>query len=345
MRPQTIQVGSSEVVIARGLPNPSLPRREGREAVAVLFQPGAAAVIGDLRARCPDVRWAQREIPDREYAKDLAQVIEVYRWLADNNVGRHDTVISVGGGAATDVGGFVAATWLRGVESVLVPTTLLGAVDAAIGGKTGVNVGVEPGYLKNVVGVFWEPRRVLIDIDTLDRLPPRLRIEGFAEVLKAGLIGDPAIVAAFGDRGVDTSLDEIVPAAIRVKAAVVEADPREAGKRAILNFGHTVGHAVEGLTGMPHGFAVSVGMVAAAAVSRARFGFASEWLSGLLFSLGLPVAAAGVSKEAALRWIRSDKKRAPDGIRMVLLASVGDPRLVTVTDEELSLALEAIGAE
>lgn len=239
----------------------------------------------------------------------------------------------------TDVAGFVAATWLRGVESVLVPTTLLAAVDASIGGKTGIN---RRG--KNLVGAFWHPRLVIVDLDHLDDLPGPLRLEGAAEIVKAGFIADPVIVDAYAEDGIDADLDVVVPRAIAVKAGIVSDDFRESGRRALLNFGHTVGHAVELLGPLPHGFAVSVGMVAAGVISARRFGFDVGWLTDLLFSIGLPVAAAGVSKSAATELIARDKKRSAEGVRMVLLRDIADPVVEAVSPAEIEAALDAVGA-
>jgi 3-dehydroquinate synthase len=335
-----ILIGDScEVLVDRGVSGGLLPERTDREKAAILTQPGARAVATGLAASM-GVEHLIVDLPDREEAKTLDTVGLVYDRLAEFNLGRHDTVVGVGGGAVTDVAGFVAATWLRGVESVLVPTTMLGAVDAAIGGKTGINVGG-----KNLVGAFWHPSRVVVDLDVLDRLPGAIRLEGDAEALKTGLIGDPEIVTEYERSGGRASLDVIVPRSIAVKAAVVDEDFRESGRRAILNFGHTIGHAVEIATGLPHGFAVSVGMVAAGLVSERRYGFDHSWLSHLVFAIGLPVAAAGVSVDTCRELIARDKKRSAEGIRMVLLRAVGDPVLDTVTDEELDVALRSIGAE
>ena len=316
-----------------------LPARPGRDAVAVLSQPGVAGeVAGRIVAGLTGVRTVVHELPDRETAKELDAVGAIYDTLAEFNLGRHDTIIGVGGGAATDVAGFVAATWLRGVESVLVPTTLLAAVDAAIGGKTGIN---RRG--KNLVGAFWLPSRVVIDLELLARLPEGILREGASETLKAGLLAEPAIVAEYERAGLGADLGAVVPRAVAVKADVVRDDLDEKGQRAVLNFGHTIGHAVEILAPLPHGHAVSVGMVAAAVISNARYGFDHRWLTGLLFELGLPVAAAGVSLSAALELCQRDKKRTADGVRMVLLRDVGDPVVEPVSVTELEGAMRAIG--
>lgn len=332
----TIRIGADSDVVF-DVP-PLLPEREGREAVAFLCQPGAPAAIATRLSADLGLRVVIHELPDRDAAKELAVLGDVYDVLAEHNVGRHDTVVGVGGGAATDLAGFAAATWLRGVESVLVPTTLLSAVDAAIGGKTGIN---HRG--KNLVGAFWQPSRVYVDLATLADLDESLLREGTAEVLKAGLLADPAILAEYESSGLGANLEVVVPRAIQVKADVVEADPRESDRRAILNFGHTIGHAVELLAPMAHGHAVSVGMVAAAAISNRRYGFDHRYLTDLLFGLGLPIAAAGLSIRAAFDLVARDKKRTSAGVRMVLLRKVGDPVVEVVDTDEIEFGMRSIG--
>ncbi|MFP5332452.1 MAG: 3-dehydroquinate synthase family protein [Acidimicrobiia bacterium] len=326
---------ASEIVFGTG---PLLPERAGREAVAVLCQPGRPEAIARTIAETSPVRTEVLVLADREAAKELDAVGGVYDFLAEHRIGRHDTIVGVGGGAATDVAGFIAATWLRGVESVLVPTTLLAAVDAAIGGKTGIN---RRG--KNLVGAFWLPARVVVDLDVLAELPEPVLREGAAEALKAGLLADPVIVDEYQRQGMSADLGVVVPRAIRVKADVVSQDLRENDRRAILNFGHTIGHAVEVLAPMPHGHAVSVGMVAAGVISHSRYGFDHRWLTDLLFGLGLPVAASGLSMSASRELLFRDKKRTADGIRMVLLRGVGDPVVEVVSDDELELGMRAVG--
>ena len=324
----------SEIIIGRGLPEPLLPPRETRERTVVLCSPGALAEAADAAARSGATD--QFVLPDREEAKSLQVLGRVYEWLAELGVGRHDTVLAVGGGAATDLAGFVAATWLRGIEVVFYPTTLLGAVDAAIGGKTGINF-----EGKNLIGAFHLPSRVVINIDLLESLPEPLRLEGLAEALKAGYVGDPVLVDLLAAGG--RALDDIVGRAVAVKVATVEADYRESDRRAILNFGHTVGHAVELLAPMPHGMAVAVGMVAAATISNARFGFDHRQLIDTIFALGLPVAAAGISLNSALALIARDKKRSSAGVRMVLLRAPGSPVVEPVAPELLETGLRAVG--
>lgn len=326
----------SEILIQRGLPDALLPNRDSRRRVAIFTQAGAADVarkVSNLLDGAPIM-----ELPDREGAKSMETAQMAYDWLARLELGRHDSIVGVGGGAVTDLAGFVGATWLRGVEVALVPTTLLGAVDASIGGKTGINLAG-----KNLVGAFHLPSRVVIDLDVLDRLPVGLRLEGTSEALKAGLIGDPALVELYERHGAAAPLDEVVPRAIAVKTDVVNGDFREDGRRAILNFGHTIGHAVEIVGLMPHGHAVAVGMVAAGQVSSTRYGFPHLWLRDLIVGLGLPVSATGISHEAVYELINRDKKRVAERAQMVLLRALGDPVVEMVTRRELESGLEAIG--
>ncbi|MGH8927516.1 MAG: 3-dehydroquinate synthase [Acidimicrobiia bacterium] len=332
-----IAESTSEILIGRGFPDPLLPVRQTRTATAILTQPGAVTVAERVQALVP--KGLVRTLPDRDEAKAMGVAESTYGWLAENGIGRHDTVLGVGGGAVTDLAGFVAATWHRGVEAVLVPTTLLGAVDAAIGGKTGINLAG-----KNLVGAFHLPSRVVIDLEILERTPPDLRLEGLAEALKAGLIADADLVEVFVRGGAQAPLEDVVARAVAVKVNVVNSDYREDGLRAILNFGHTIGHGVEMATRLPHGMAVAVGMVAAGAVSARRYGFPADWLRGLIAGLGMPTEVPRVSRQEILGYVGRDKKRTDAGLRMVLLRKVGDPVLATVDDDDINSGLDAIGA-
>jgi shikimate kinase / 3-dehydroquinate synthase len=328
----------SEVLVGRGLPEPLLAASPKRSRAVVLCQPGAESV-GEAVASLIDVATVCVDLAPGEQAKDLGALEPVYRALAAHAVSRDDTVVSVGGGAATDAGGFVAATWLRGVEAVYVPTTLVGAVDASIGGKTAVNVAG-----KNLVGVFRHPARVIVDLDVLDGLGGDLRRQGAAEALKAGFLAAPDIIASYMEHGLDAPLEQVVTPAIAVKARIVAADFTERGDRAFLNLGHTVGHAVEYASGMPHGEAVAIGLVAAAAVSERKLGFRdADKVRTVLEQLGLPVTATGLDRDRVIELLRLDKKRDRSGMRMVLLAAIGAPELHHVEAPDIDHALAAIG--
>ncbi len=333
--------GVCEVVIGHGLADVAVvDARSGRERAAVLTQPGAArwadTVARSLRAT--GLEAPVRVLPDGDTAKTLEVAAGAYEWLADEGLHRGDTVVGVGGGAVTDLAGFVAATYLRGVEAVYVPTTLLGAVDAAIGGKTGVNLGG-----KNLVGAFRHPARVVVDTAILGALPDDLWAEGAAEALKAGMIGDPDLVDLLETHGRQAPVGDVVRRAVSVKAAVVEDDFTEAGRRAVLNYGHTIGHAVEMAAGMSHGRAVAVGMVAAGEASARVCGFTGAGRQRrLIASLGLPVAAPGLDLDEARRLLSLDKKRDAAGLRMVLLEDVGKPTVTHVDSATVEAALTAI---
>jgi 3-dehydroquinate synthase len=285
------------------------------------------------------VRAERRVLPDGELAKELDVVGETYRWLNAIDFTRDGLLVAIGGGALTDVAGFVASTYLRGVEVVYMPTTLLGAVDAAIGGKTGINVDG-----KNLAGTFRHPQRIVIDLDLLDALPLRLRLEGAAEAVKAGFIADERIIAAYEAHGVEASLDTVVPAAIDVKVETVKEDFREGGRRAILNYGHTIGHAIEVAGEITHGAAVAIGMVAAGRVSAEVLGFeGSSRQRAVLEEIGLPTAAPPVDPQRLMSLIARDKKRDRAGLRMVLLQDFGAPVVRHVSVEDLWQGLDEIG--
>jgi 3-dehydroquinate synthase len=336
-----IVAGRTEVLIGPELPQPLLPPREERVSVVVITQPAATTKAVEVASRLRSEGLAAEVIglPDREEAKTLEVVADLYHSLSDLGLTVHDTVMGVGGGSVTDVAGFVAGTWLRGVEAVHLPTTFLGAIDAAIGGKTGINLGG-----KNLVGIFWHPSRVIVDTTVLAALPPYLIREGMAEAYKSGLVGDAALATMIEGDGLDSPIDEVVTRALSVKAALVARDPLDRAERAFLNFGHTVGHAIEYASTLSHGESVSLGMLAAAKVSEKRFGFEEgQRLENCLAGLGLPVTVDGLDRTRVIDLVGRDKKRDSSGVRMVLLKSVANPVLERVDRGDIELALDAIG--
>lgn len=333
--------GQTEVLIHEGLPGDLLPYRPGRRSVVVIFQRGTGALVDEVvnYLVANDLVVEMVEIPDREEAKTLSVVDNVYNRLASAGTSRHDTIIGVGGGSVTDLAGFIAGTWLRGVESVYVPTTLLGAVDASIGGKTGINLAG-----KNLVGVFWHPSRVIIDLDTLADLPISLQSEGMAEAIKAGLIGDAVLFDAIESDGLDTPIKTVVTRSIAVKVDIVNEDEREYARRTFLNLGHTIGHGIEFASDLSHGESVALGLVAAARISEEKLGFSgTERIIEVLTKTGLPVETSGLDLDLVLDLIQRDKKRDAEGLRMVLLEDVGRPRLSHIDEATVNLGLEAIG--
>lgn len=340
MDPMTI-AGQTEIVVERGLPRQILPIREGRSRVAILTQPAPTHIALEVARRFRDQDLACEVIglPDREEAKTLDVAATIYETLAKFGLSRHDTVVGVGGGSVTDVAGYIAGTWLRGVEVVHVPTTLLASIDASIGGKTGVNVAG-----KNLVGVFWHPTRVVIDTERLSQLPGYLIREGMAEAYKAGLIGDESLASLIATSGLEASIETVVEKAIKVKANFVDQDVHEDGVRAYLNFGHTIGHAIEYASSLSHGASVGLGMVAAVRISEKLAGFeSSQEVIDAIAGLGLPTRAEGLELARVLDLLGHDKKRDSEGLRMVLLSAICQPYLTHVDRSDLELGLTAIG--
>jgi 3-dehydroquinate synthase len=304
-------------------------------------------VVGALRAAGFDPVVV--EIPDGEEHKTLAWLALVYDRFLEAAIERGTPLVALGGGVIGDLGGFAGATLLRGLPVVHLPTTLLAQVDAAIGGKTAVN----HAQGKNLIGVFHQPRCVLADVDVLATLPRRELLAGLAEVVKYGVIGDAGLFDAV-ERQLDAllSLDRelltwVVATSVRQKAEVVSRDERElTGLRATLNFGHTVGHAVEMLTDYRrflHGEAVAIGMVAAARVSQALGecdGSGVARIRGLLSRAGLPTELPPDLDRAALALaMRGDKKSRGGRIRFVALQAIGRVTLVDLTGEEIAARL------
>ncbi len=346
-----------EVLIGRGLGQDTV-RAVGREPRRVLLvhQAPLAERAGELaealRSAGHEVHTAV--VPDGESAKTASVLAELWSRLGQASFTRQDLVVGLGGGAVTDLAGFVAASWLRGVPVVQVPTTLLGMVDAAVGGKTAINTPEG----KNLVGAFHSPRAVVCDLDALSTLPAEDHAAGLAEVVKCGFIADREILrlvtADSGAAALDPSspvVAELVRRAVQVKAEVVSADLREAGRREFLNYGHTFGHAIELTEGFrwKHGHAVAVGMVFAAELSRAAGRLDDSGVAlhrEVLGMLGLPTAYAPGRWPQLLEAMGRDKKTRGSTLRFVVLDAVGRPgRLEGPAPELLEAAYEAITAQ
>jgi len=326
--------------------------RLGRSAkVAVI----ADRLVADLHAaallEAIDRPHALLTFPPGESSKRLDQAAALYDELAARRFERTDVIVTLGGGVAGDLGGFVAATWLRGLNYIQVPTTLEAAIDASIGGKTAVNHAAG----KNLVGVFHQPSGVIIDTDFLATLPQRDYQAGLAESVKHALIADASFLAWHEQQGSAILsrkarvIEELIARNCRIKAGIVARDEREAGLRMLLNFGHTVGHALEHLLEyeLRHGECVALGIVAANALACARGWLAPtsvERVRNLLESLGLPVRLhRAVEAETLLSLCRMDKKVRGGRMRFVLLREVGRPEVANdVQPREVARALQAI---
>jgi 3-dehydroquinate synthase len=301
------------------------------------YVPAVATALGRL-----DLDVHIIELPDGEAHKTFATLERCCRAFARIPQGRDDLVVAVGGGVIGDMVGFAAAVWNRGVPVVQVPTTLLGQVDAAIGGKTAVDLPEG----KNLVGAFHQPLAVVADTDTLQTLPERERRAGLGEVLKYGFIDDPDVLVlleAQPDEAVACEpalIADLVRRSVAVKARVVAADERESGQRALLNYGHTVGHAIEALGGYErflHGEAVALGMVFAARLGE-RLGISEPGLAdrtvAALEGLGLPTGGVELDPPQVWELLRRDKK-ARRGVRFVVCSRPGQAQVIDQPDEAL----------
>lgn len=282
-------------------------------------------------------------IPAGEEYKTLETVAMLWRSFLKAGLDRRSTVIALGGGVVSDLAGFAAATFMRGVAWLCLPTTLLAMADASLGGKTGFDLSEG----KNLVGAFHPPRLVLADATTLDTLPEVELRAGLAEVVKHGVIADPGLfdLCAAGYESARANLPEIVRRAMLVKIKVIEADPFESGERASLNFGHTVGHALEAVSGyrLRHGEAVAIGMVVEARLAE-RLGLAEKGLAArleaALDALGLPVVIPpDLERQAILDALRYDKKKAGGVVRFALPRAIGQVQ-VGVVVEDLTLLFQ-----
>ena len=341
----------------------------GESSYDVHIGPGSSDLVGDflggvtkallihqpvMSARAAEIREQLKgtvdvllaEVPDGEDSKRIEVAAFCWGIMGQADFTRSDAVIGLGGGAATDLAGFVGATWLRGVRFVNIPTTILGAVDASVGGKTGINTAEG----KNLVGSFHAPAAVLVDTTILATVPDTEKRAGFAEIAKAGFIADATILDLI-ESDVEAALDptsevgtDILRRAIQVKATVVSEDFTEQGLREILNYGHTLGHAIEHAERYRwrHGAAISIGMMFAAELSRMTRGLSDAAVDRHRLSLGeilgLPIAYPSGRWEALLATMRRDKKARGAALRFVLLDDIARPTVTAVADESLLFA-------
>lgn len=356
--PARIEVTSERpypVFVGRGLLTELTEVLGDASQVAIVHPPTLTTTAEAARAELANTGLdAHRvEVPDAEEGKAFSVASFCWEVLGRIGLDRRGVVVGLGGGAVTDLAGFVAATWMRGVRLVNVPTTLLGMVDAAVGGKTGINT--EAG--KNLVGVFHEPQAVLVDLATLETLPPNELVAGMAEVVKCGFISDPGILDLIEHdpaTALDTQADllgDLVRRSIQVKSDVVSADLRESGLREALNYGHTLAHAIERRERYRwrHGAAVSVGLVFAAELARltGRLDDATAYRHAtVLRALGLPTTYDPDALQQLLDSMRTDKKTRSGTLRFVVLDGLARPgRLEGPDPALLAAAYSAVADE
>ena len=327
-----------------------IPLIQERTRVAVIISSSYSPDLTALQSL--DCELHVFTVADGEEAKNTATLLNLWNWLGAAGFTRSDLIVGIGGGAITDLTGFAAATWLRGIDWIAVPTSLAGMVDAAVGGKTGIN----SDYGKNLIGSFYSPISVIVDVDLLGTLSPRDISAGMAEVIKCGFISDPQILKLAAENSTQTLLSnrdaliEIVARAISVKASVVSSDFKESFAREALNYGHTLGHAIEihAQYQLRHGEAVSIGMVFVAELAAVRGLIDEATLTmhrDLLKRYDLPTTFDRQAWSKLLPLLSLDKKARGNTLRFVVLDGIGSTkRLEDVTSNELDAAYEMISS-
>lgn len=311
--------------------------------VLIIHPPTLGAVAAKLREDLRDNREVLlAEVPDAENAKRVEVAAFCWQILGQADFTRSDAIIGLGGGAVTDLAGFVAATWLRGVKLIQIPTTVLAMVDASVGGKTGINTTEG----KNLVGAFYAPHSVVCDLDVLENLPRNELLAGFAEIVKCGFIADEEILTILEvdiDQATDPASNEfqrLIELSVGVKARVVSEDFTEQGQREILNYGHTLGHAIEHAERYTwrHGAAISIGMMFAAELSRMTQNLPDSVVDRqkrILESLTLPTTYKAEAWEHLLGTMKRDKKARGSMLRFVVLRDIAQPSILNVPDTSI----------
>ena len=341
---------SYDVTITNSWASDLAKKCEGRTRIALIVSKSFAPDLSTLKDL--DSELHVFEVPDGEDGKNIATLTKLWDWLGAAGFTRSDLVIGIGGGAITDLAGFAAASWLRGLDWVAVPTSLAGMVDASVGGKTGIN----SDYGKNLIGAFHSPVAVLIDTNFLSTLSDRDIAAGMAEVIKCGFIADPKILGLAGAHSVASLrqnpdvISELIRRAVSVKAQVVSSDFKESFAREALNYGHTLGHAIEIFSKykLRHGEAISIGLVYAAELASARGLISKEEVElhrTILSAYGLPITYDRQAWQKIAPLLALDKKARGNTIRFVALGGIGSTvRLEDLTSAELDAAYERISS-
>ncbi len=333
----------SNVLIGRALLNEIPETLHGSKKVLIVY-PQPLAATADVLAenlKSAGIQTYMAEVPAAEDAKRVEVAAFCWQIMGQGEFNRNDAVIGLGGGSTTDLAGFVAATWLRGIRSVLIPTTLLGMVDAAIGGKTGINTSEG----KNLVGAFHLPDSVVIDLDTLSSLPRNELLAGMAEVVKYGFIAAPEILEIIESDESATdptseAFERLIRESVRIKTDVTARDFKESGDREFLNYGHTLGHAIEHAERYKwrHGAAISIGMVFAAELSMLSGKLSEAEVSrhrSIFEGLGLPITYRADRWPQLLDTMQRDKKARGGALRFVVLDRIGKPSILSAPTPEL----------
>ena len=333
----------SKVLIGRALLNEIPETLHGSKKVLIVY-PQPLAATADVLAenlKSAGIQTYMAEVPAAEDAKRVEVAAFCWQIMGQGEFNRNDAVIGLGGGSTTDLAGFVAATWLRGIRSVLIPTTMLGMVDAAIGGKTGINTSEG----KNLVGAFHLPDSVVIDLDTLSSLPRNELLAGMAEVVKYGFIAAPEILEIIESDESATdptseAFERLIRESVRIKTDVTSRDFKESGDSEFLNYGHTLGHAIEHAERYKwrHGAAISIGMVFAAELSMLSGKLSEAEVSrhrSVFEGLGLPIAYRADRWPQLLDTMQRDKKARGGALRFVVLDKIGKPSILSAPTPEL----------
>ncbi len=354
--PVSLKEKSYEVLIAAGL------MQNSGDLLAEAISPCRAAIITDDNVapiylntvrgslEAAGFRTSALVLPHGEKTKCLDSVARIYAFLSESGITRSDAVIALGGGVVGDTGGFASSTWLRGVRYVQIPTSLLAQVDSSVGGKTAIDLPQG----KNLAGAFHQPSLVLCDPAALETLPEHYWLDGLGEVVKYGAILDEALFALLeetadgGRRAVMENMIGILHHCVACKAEIVSRDEHDNGERMLLNFGHTLGHAVEvcqHYEGLSHGMAVAAGMTAITRWSEQQ-GLTepgtSVRLTALLDRLGLPTALPALDRASMLHAMSRDKKKGSSGSRIVILDRIGKSRVMTVQEDCLEMLLAGL---
>ena len=313
--------------------------KEAAERIAEVYQGSKIMIISDDRVYCyygealkknlsEKYECAETVIPHGEPSKAFETLPGVYSSLLEAKISRTDLIVALGGGVVGDLAGFVAATFKRGMKFASIPTTTLSQIDSSIGGKVAVNLG----EVKNVIGTFYHPEVVLIDLNTLRTLPKRHYYNGLVEAVKAGMIADPEIFRLFEEEEIDQALEEIITRSLIVKKHVVEEDEKEQNLRKILNFGHTIGHAIESIYHLHdyyHGECVAMGMMKILEDEQLK-----ELLKSILKKMEIPLDVTYEIQEV-IDFIKKDKKASGDQITIVQVREIGKAELIDMKIEDM----------